>query len=121
MRALPIPDSTSPIRFKDLQHAGESLTALLQQLGAKQAVIDAPVHLDPDVVTADLPRDKDWRPVFGQSGAAQFPGSTFDVPVSAYEAGALRDAIVTGADVHINFGTESGQWKAGRWGNLGNR
>ncbi|CAA0081186.1 Uncharacterised protein [BD1-7 clade bacterium] len=53
--------------------------------------------------------------------ATEYPGSTFDVPVSAYEARLLRDAIVTGADVHINFGVNNGQWVAGRWGNLTDR
>ena len=61
-----------------------------------------------------------------QNGAAacnnEFPGSTFDVPLSAAEAKALRSSLEAGAVVHVNFGyDDSNRWKAGKWGALGAR
>ncbi|CAA0081178.1 Uncharacterised protein [BD1-7 clade bacterium] len=76
IRALPIPDATSPIRFDDLTvtsdaHGKLPMAQCLRQLGAKPEVIVSPVHLDPDIIADDLPRQPDWQPLFGQSGAAQ--------------------------------------------------
>ncbi|CAM3469492.1 phosphatidylinositol-specific phospholipase C domain-containing protein [Parendozoicomonas haliclonae] len=57
------------------------------------------------------------------SGActAEFPGSTFDAPLNAAEAKALRNALDSGAVVHVNFGVKDGEWQAGLWGQLSAR
>ena len=57
----------------------------------------------------------------GSSCSAEYPGSTYDVPLSAYEAKKLRSKLTAGSDVHVNFGTNAGRWVPGRWGTLGVR
>ena len=53
----------------------------------------------------------------GAACSSEYPGSTYDVPLSAYEAKKLRAALTAG-DVHVNFGVQGG---GGRWiaGSLG--
>lgn len=50
--------------------------------------------------------------------SAEFPGSSYDVPLNAYEAKKLREKLTSGSDIHVNFGTNNGRWVPGRWGNL---
>lgn len=57
----------------------------------------------------------------GSTCSAEFSGSTYDVPLSAYEAKKLRSKLTSGSDIHVNFGTQSGRWVPGRWGSLGTR
>lgn len=53
--------------------------------------------------------------------SAEFPGSSYDVPLNAYEAKKLREQLTSGSDIHVNFGTNNGRWVPGRWGNLAAR
>jgi len=57
----------------------------------------------------------------GSHCSVEYPGSTYDVPLSAYEAKKLRAKLTSGSDVHVNFGTDAGRWVPGRWGTLGVR
>ncbi len=54
--------------------------------------------------------------------AADYPNSTFDVPMSPVEAQQLRNEMATNDVIHINFGyLGNHQWKPGKWGALGQR
>lgn len=68
--SLPIPDKASQLAYDDI--AGNrwgSVGDLVQQLAGIRRTHRA--HLDPDLRSASIPRDKAWRPIFGQSGSAE--------------------------------------------------
>ena len=70
MLSLPIPDKASPIAYQDIagnQHAsvGELVNDLVSRPPARRA------HLDPDLSAHAMPRMRNWRPIFGQEGAAE--------------------------------------------------
>lgn len=66
--SLPIPDNRSDIRYSSLMvDQRTSYGALISQLSGKRMRF---AHLDPDLVEEDLDRHPDWRPTFGQTGAA---------------------------------------------------
>ncbi|RYV03376.1 hypothetical protein SOPP22_03660 [Shewanella sp. OPT22] len=53
---------------------------------------------------------------------ADFPGSTFDVPMNPVEAQALRDKMAPDEVIHVNFGYKGNHlWAPGKWGTLGSR
>jgi hypothetical protein len=70
MLSLPIPDNIkSGTKYVDIFYNGKSLGPLIEQLASK---IKSHAHLDPDLVKESLQsREDGWRPIFGQSGAAQ--------------------------------------------------
>ena len=74
--SLPIPD-THPERQKSLRRYAEIQTGdiplgkLVADLSRGRIPPTTPTHLDPDLNTASVPRQTGWRPVFGQSGAAE--------------------------------------------------
>ena len=71
LAVLPIPDPLSAIRYGDISLAGIDAGTLVTDLtGGRVGGADA-AHLDPDLTPASLPRMQDWRPLFGQRGAAQ--------------------------------------------------
>lgn len=47
--------------------------------------------------------------------SAEFPGSRYSTPASAYEAQKLRNTITSGSDVHVNFSVSNGQWLPDFW------
>ena len=67
--SLPIPHTGSGIRYRQLQTPfGIRANTLMRQLGFQ---CPPETHLDPDLDRFSLTRrPKDWRPVFGQKGAA---------------------------------------------------
>ncbi|WP_419903839.1 hypothetical protein [Kiloniella sp.] len=69
--SLPIPHPEGPYSFRELNSPLGNLGSLLTQLKPKFAKPDDNVHLDPDLHPSSLLRHKDWRPCFGQYGAAQ--------------------------------------------------
>ena len=71
MIPLPIPDKQSSIRYQDLTVAGHNLGAVASDLTRGRTRADHFAHLDPDLVFSAYPREPDWRPLFGQVGAAQ--------------------------------------------------
>ena len=72
---LPIPDSDSLIRYGDIDFGkgrfGKEYDALLSHLTRGRMNRASRAHLDPDLEFQHLPRQPGWRPVLGQSGAAQ--------------------------------------------------
>jgi hypothetical protein len=71
MVSLPIPDKQSPIRYGDIRWQGHNLGALVADLTGGRIPASCSAHLDPDINRDSLPRHPDWRPIFGQTGAAQ--------------------------------------------------
>lgn len=79
MVSLPIPESGSGLRYQEISTPRGSMLDLMRELGMK-SIREADVtpldenseaHLDPDLYRDARLRHEDWRPVFGQSGAAQ--------------------------------------------------
>jgi len=87
--SLPIPDAQAPCRYRDLTLAGEPAGALVRQLTRGRLTGAHRAHLDPDLEAAALPRHPEWRPAFGQTGAAQ---------------GHLRNRGVDAGDLFLFFG-----------------
>ncbi len=71
MLALPIPDKQSSIRYQDLTWNRRNLGDLVATLSKGRQRADYRAHLDPDLIPGMRPRKPGWRPVFGQTGAAQ--------------------------------------------------
>lgn len=79
---LPIPDEHSPVRYADLpaitttedadrSHDTIPIGNLVTDLTGNRLDGNATAHLDPDIDPGNYPRKPQWRPLFGQSGAAQ--------------------------------------------------
>lgn len=71
MIPLPIPDKQSTIRYQELAIGGENLGVVASELSRGKTRPDHFAHLDPDLSATIYPRDVGWKPLFGQSGAAQ--------------------------------------------------
>jgi len=69
--SLPIPDKHSPIRYADININGEKIDPLVSGLTGGRIPPHYGAHLDPDLTFGNLPRHTGWRPLFGQTGAAQ--------------------------------------------------
>lgn len=69
--ALPIPDPKSKIRYGELNHAGISIGKLVEELTRGKVRAEGGAHLDPDMHRRALPRKRGWKPLLGQTGAAQ--------------------------------------------------
>ncbi len=71
MVSLPIPDKRSPFRYQDICWGTGDLGFLVADLTGGRIPASACAHLDPDLNSGSLARSPDWRPIFGQTGAAQ--------------------------------------------------
>ena len=69
--SLPIPDRSAPTRFVDVRWRDQSLAPIVECLSKGRIRGDYACHLDPDLRADALERSSDWRPAFGQVGAAQ--------------------------------------------------
>jgi len=69
--SLPIPDIDSKITYKEIMWANKSIGTIVEELTKGEKKTDYFAHLDPDINKNSLPRKKNWRPIFGQLGAAQ--------------------------------------------------
>jgi hypothetical protein len=70
--SLPIPDSESPISYADVSCGeGGNLGSIVESLTKGRTPAAAGAHLDPDVDEISMSRLDGWRPLFGQTGAAQ--------------------------------------------------
>lgn len=88
LMSLPIPDPKSRIAYQEIAgnhwvRVGEAVS----QLGGIPPTHRA--HLDPDLIRGSIPRHKNWRPIFGQVGAAE---------------GHLRRQRVGAGDIFLFFG-----------------
>jgi hypothetical protein len=69
--SLPIPANESPTRYREIQRSTLSLDELISALARGRIASHAFAHLDPDLLESDLPRLPGWKPLFGQTGAAE--------------------------------------------------
>ena len=69
--SLPIPYDPSEIIYGDLSHSNTNIGEVVEDLTGKHVKRDHYAHLDPDINCVAYPRQEGWRPLFGQSGAAQ--------------------------------------------------
>jgi hypothetical protein len=69
--SLPIPDKNSPIKYKDIFCEKYDVGQLVSDLTKGNVKPDYGAHLDPDLCNQSLVREKNWKPIFGQVGAAQ--------------------------------------------------
>lgn len=104
MLALPIPDSDSPVAYGDLKSGikkGLSVGELVSDLTKEKVLSEHGAHLDPDLIRSMHPRKRHWKPLLGQSGAAQ---------------GHLRNQGVGTGDVFLFFGLfRDAEYREGRW------
>lgn len=70
MISLPIPSSEDSTYYKDLKLDNKTYYDLMRELGIN-INSKATCHLDPDIYNEVLIRNKNWKPIFGQIGAAQ--------------------------------------------------
>lgn len=68
--SLPIGDKESVVSYEDLHPWGLSVGDLVRDLTRGNTRPNHLAHLDPDLEPSTLPRSNDWRPLFGQAGAA---------------------------------------------------
>ena len=97
--SLPIPDTLSTIRYRDIASHDRMTGKLVKDLTRGKFNATTKAHLDPDLLDCSLPREPGWRPLFGQSGAAQ---------------GHLRNQKIGIGDVFLFFGLFQRVSKAGR-------
>lgn len=71
MVSLPIPDKKSVVTYGEIQYEGGSIGPLVEELTGGRIPSQYRAHIDPDIVRDSLPRQRGWRPVFGQAGQAQ--------------------------------------------------
>src|SRR5437868_4637638 len=71
--SLPIPESNSnnSTRYEEIKLGERSLGAIVNDLTQGKIKGDARAHLDPDLNSGSIPRQGNWKPVFGQAGAAE--------------------------------------------------
>jgi len=69
--ALPIPDARSSIPYSAIHWRGLNAGALARDLTGNPDLEHHGAHLDPDLIRESYPRAAGWRPLLGQTGAAQ--------------------------------------------------
>jgi Nucleotide modification associated domain 3 len=99
--SLPIPDKNSPIKYRDISWEEFSLGDIVSSLTRNRIKTDHNAHLDPDLNFSSIQRLTGWRPIFGQTDAAQ---------------GHLRNNRITVGDIFLFYGLfkdvifEDGVW-----------
>jgi hypothetical protein len=73
MLSLPIPQVNDTIKFDEIYYQNKSYLEIIKELNPKWKYLDdQTAHLDPDLREDILKnRAKNWKPIFGQSAAAQ--------------------------------------------------
>src|SRR5260370_23972725 len=72
--SLPIPESVPARyskRYNEIETGNQSSGAIVSDLTEGNIKSDTYAHLDPDLNRASMPRLANWKPVFGQAGAAE--------------------------------------------------
>ena len=87
--SFPIPDKQSSIRYNDIRWQEYNLGSFVSDLTGGRIPGSYFAHLDPDLSKDSLSRSPDWKPLLGQTGAAQ---------------GHLRKNGVRAVDIFLFFG-----------------
>ncbi len=118
MLSLPIPDPHSRVRYVDLRSpisGFESVGDIVERMPGSRIRKDDFVHLDPDLDEAALTREAGWKPIFGQTAAAQshLESNGVDVGDIFVMFGWYREVVVSNGvvsfrrgapDIHVIFG-----------------
>jgi hypothetical protein len=67
----PMPDPSYSFQYDNIENDGYNLGRLVSDLTSNKINSKMRLHLDPDLDADIIPRDKGWRPLFGQVAAAQ--------------------------------------------------
>ncbi|HCF85593.1 MAG TPA: hypothetical protein DEV72_10345 [Ktedonobacter sp.] len=79
---IPEPESTSNLqskRYVEIKFGDWSLGTIVHDLTRGEITGDALAHLDPDLNLDSIDRQENWKPIFGQSGAAERHLQNYDV------------------------------------------
>ncbi len=74
LHSIPIPEpipSHHSKRYQEIQAGNHSVGSIVNDLTRGKVKPEMFAHLDPDLDAMSIPRSADWRPVFGQAGAAE--------------------------------------------------
>lgn len=71
MLSLPIPDEDSNVPYSALSPRQMEVGRLVAELTGHRKRPNHSAHLDPDLESSAFPRSPGWRPLLGQTGAAQ--------------------------------------------------
>jgi len=69
--SIPIPDDRAPVRYRNISFNGSRIGATVESLTRGRIEAGERAHLDPDLRRDAVRRPRGWRPIFGQTGAAQ--------------------------------------------------
>jgi hypothetical protein len=90
--SLPIPEPTATtpqVCYAEIKAGEHSLGKLVNDLTQGKILPATPAHLDPDLAPDSRPRPTNWKPLFGQAGAAE---------------GHLQKAGVQAGDIFLFYG-----------------
>lgn len=68
---IPEPSAYGRTRYRDIRTGNQTLGTIVHDLTHGHITPLSIAHLDPDLNHQSLPRLDDWRPMFGQAGAAE--------------------------------------------------
>lgn len=89
--SLPIPSKNENIKFSDIMQNGKTYLEIIKELNSNSKIKEEyTCHLDPDIRKASLPRNHDWKPLFGQAASA---------------LGHLENNGITKGDIFLFFGS----------------
>lgn len=74
LHTLPIPESfpdRHSRRYKEIRAGDHDLGVIVHDLSRGKITPEMFAHLDPDLNALSVPRAENWRPIFGQAGAAE--------------------------------------------------
>lgn len=66
----PMPDSRSK-RYEEIRIGNHSIGTIVNDLTRGKITPEKPAHLDPDLNFDSIARAENWKPIFGQAGAAE--------------------------------------------------
>lgn len=69
--SIPIPDHRINTSYQAMGHPRWNVGDMVEQLTRHKVTREHGAHIDPDLIAGNLPRTGQWRPLFGQYGAAQ--------------------------------------------------
>lgn len=73
--SLPIPepmsDNSCSKRYEEIRIGSHSLGTIVNDLTRGKITPEKPAHLDPDLNFDSIARAENWKPIFGQAGAAE--------------------------------------------------
>lgn len=72
--SLPIPETmpdNRSRRYEEIMFGNHSLGAVVNDLTRGKIRPETQAHFDPDINFGSIPRPENWKPLFGQAGAAE--------------------------------------------------